>query len=291
MAGSDGPEQHRAAHTKNELRNRVGDYQRRASWADEGDEEGDDRHLVWESSKSEKTSSSGSSTGKRRQMGPVQLPLELGNPLRHTISADDGSSEMTADTPSSSGTERPGRAVSSRATPDGYDGNLAQCDPESIADYPGYAAAIADLDLESVTAEQCKEMVAAGVLPSVGSLKHALGLCKPCAYLGSLGKQCSYMEDCRSCHFPHIRTYKRRPRKNRREQCKKAVANISEREADRIQEMATSNRSMSQGLAYMNRLIRQKKETAQLLCEGGRGGTGASSSTNHSGGPGSKMSL
>eukprot|EP00929_Paragymnodinium_shiwhaense_P100738 TRINITY_DN63296_c0_g2_i1.p1 TRINITY_DN63296_c0_g2~~TRINITY_DN63296_c0_g2_i1.p1 ORF type:complete len:318 (+),score=42.01 TRINITY_DN63296_c0_g2_i1:95-1048(+) len=278
-----------------------------------GADQGVATHLCWETASSERktTSSSDSSNGwpprsdRRRRLdsiGEATAEVKKGaKELRstllhlrtkqesdngmHTQYHEDSSSECSSESQRSSGAGHARQtAASSSQDPrpgGGYVGNLAACSPQTMQDYPGYLAVAATMDLDALTEEQCNEMVASGILPSSGSSKHALGRCKPCAYLGSLGKQCCYGNECRSCHFPHVRTGKRRPRKARRDQCKKAVANLSPDEAARIQRLALDRRHASNGLAYMNALLKGTDRTESRRAEGAEGGasgSGASSS-------------
>jgi len=62
---------------------------------------------------------------------------------------------------------------------------------------------------------------AQGQLPSIGAMKHAEGLCKPCLFF-PMAIGCSSGITCQFCHMPHSRAM-RRLCKSKRDRYKKLV--------------------------------------------------------------------
>lgn len=65
----------------------------------------------------------------------------------------------------------------------------------------------------------------AGDPTSIGSVKHEMGDCRPCAFFGSDEKPCLNGIRCRYCHFPHVKRSKGkvRPHQRRRLEIRTAV--------------------------------------------------------------------
>mmetsp|Transcript_9316 Transcript_9316/g.16811 ORF Transcript_9316/g.16811 Transcript_9316/m.16811 type:complete len:410 (+) Transcript_9316:183-1412(+) len=141
-----------------------------------------------------------------------------------------------------------------------------------------------------------------GPLPSIGSELHATGECRPCLYLRAKSG-CFNGENCKFCHFSHMKKSRPRPCKAKRAECKRIVAmldNVFGEDHDSLQKAAERLANES---AYMRTVIRGKKnkEMRELLesehhdedrglvpalgSQGGRGGGQQDLSTRAPGGP------
>jgi len=105
-----------------------------------------------------------------------------------------------------------------------------------------------------------------GPLPSMGSELHATGECRPCLYLRAKSG-CFNGENCKFCHFSHVKKSRPRPCKAKRAECKRIVAmldNVFGEDHDSLQKAAERLANES---AYMRTVIRGKKnkEMRELL--------------------------
>mmetsp|Transcript_46821 Transcript_46821/g.111390 ORF Transcript_46821/g.111390 Transcript_46821/m.111390 type:complete len:430 (-) Transcript_46821:113-1402(-) len=105
-----------------------------------------------------------------------------------------------------------------------------------------------------------------GPLPSIGSELHAKGECRPCLYLRAKSG-CFNGENCKFCHFSHVKKSRPRPCKAKRAECKRIVAmldNVFGEDQESLQKAADRLANES---AYMRTVIRGKKnkEMRELL--------------------------
>eukprot|EP00929_Paragymnodinium_shiwhaense_P049192 TRINITY_DN24828_c0_g1_i1.p1 TRINITY_DN24828_c0_g1~~TRINITY_DN24828_c0_g1_i1.p1 ORF type:complete len:261 (+),score=42.87 TRINITY_DN24828_c0_g1_i1:168-950(+) len=98
-------------------------------------------------------------------------------------------------------------------------------------------------------------------VPSIGSISHTNGNCKPCFRLSSEGG-CNKGYHCEFCHLDHVRKTRRRPCKAKRDQCKRLVAMVGDDAlamyaADGHQpDVCAEPGAISSGIAYLNNLLK-----------------------------------
>jgi len=83
-------------------------------------------------------------------------------------------------------------------------------DPPDFADY-------GEVEEEEDDDDEPEEL---GPPPSVGSVGHVEGTCKPCGFFIA-AKGCRRGEECDHCHYPHQRSGKAKPCKKKRDRAKK----------------------------------------------------------------------
>lgn len=105
-----------------------------------------------------------------------------------------------------------------------------------------------------------------GDLPSIGSLLHHEGQCKPCHYV-FMKRGCANGESCEFCHYPHYKA-KRRPCKEQRDGYKRLIEKLND-EPDPVQAVKKAL-SESEKKPYLRNKLNDKlkmleqEEKAQL---------------------------
>jgi len=112
----------------------------------------------------------------------------------------------------------PGSSTAGRSTPATAPAAQGGACLSGIAAPPGLATAspserLEDAAIQSLQAAMGKLELGTSELPSVGSVGHALGRCKPCAFLYK--DECQAAVDCHFCHICEDGEKKRRKREHR----------------------------------------------------------------------------